>query len=166
MVTGFATVTPKVVTVKVADFAPPRTVTLAGTVAAAGLLLARVTITPVAGATPVSATVPVLAVPPVTLVGLSVRKLMASGVHRQAETAADGTDPAAAGGNGDRPVAHQPGVTVRMKRDAARVPRTRLRVTGRHPCGQGAGAERNAAVVVGSGQVHGHRRRTPPLSNT
>ncbi len=43
MVTDWAVATAKVVTVKVLVFAPALTVTLAGTVAAAVLLLARVT---------------------------------------------------------------------------------------------------------------------------
>jgi len=60
-----------VVTVKVAEFDPARTVTEAGTDAAA-LFEARVTVVPPAGAIPVSVTVPVeLATPPTTVVGLT-----------------------------------------------------------------------------------------------
>ena len=63
--------TPRVVTVKVADVLPAATVTLAGTVAAAVLLLLSVTETPPAGAAAFSRTVPVELLPPTTLVGLS-----------------------------------------------------------------------------------------------
>jgi hypothetical protein len=58
------------VIVNVADEVPARTVTLAGTVAAAVLSLARVTGSPPAGATPDSVTVPAADTPPMTLVGL------------------------------------------------------------------------------------------------
>ena len=51
---------------------PAGTVTLAGTVAAAVLLLARVTTAPPAGAAPVRVAVPVDGLPPWTDVGLSV----------------------------------------------------------------------------------------------
>src|SRR5439155_8079410 len=61
-----------VVTVKVALAAPAGTVTLAGTVAAAVLLLASVTPMPPAGAGPLRVTVPVEEVPAFTVVGLSV----------------------------------------------------------------------------------------------
>jgi len=61
--------TPNVVTVKVADVLPADTVTLAGTLAAAVLLLVRLTETPPTGAAPVRVTVPVEGLPPVTLVG-------------------------------------------------------------------------------------------------
>jgi hypothetical protein len=60
-----------VVTVNVADVLPAATVTLVGTVAAAVLLLERLTTAPPAGATPLRVTVPVEGVPPVTLVGFS-----------------------------------------------------------------------------------------------
>jgi hypothetical protein len=59
-----------VLTVKVAVMAPAGTVTLAGTVAAAVLLLDSVTGAPPAGAGPLSVTVPVEELPPVTLAGL------------------------------------------------------------------------------------------------
>ena len=75
MVTDWGVANPKVVTAKTLVFEPPLTVTLAGTVAAAVLLLARVTTAPAADATPVRVTVPVVAVPPTSLVGLSVREL-------------------------------------------------------------------------------------------
>ena len=59
-------------TVKVAVLAPAATRTLAGAVAAAVLLLERVTVATPVGAGPVSVTVPV-DVPPLTLVGFNVR---------------------------------------------------------------------------------------------
>ena len=58
-------------TVKVIAVLPAGTVTLPGTVAAAVLLLERVTATPPPGATPVRVTVPVEEPPPSTLVGFS-----------------------------------------------------------------------------------------------
>src|SRR5262249_56109958 len=61
--------TPNVVTVKVADMLPADTVTLAGTLAAAVLLLVRLTETPPVGAAAVSLTVPVELLPATTLVG-------------------------------------------------------------------------------------------------
>lgn len=60
-----------VVTVKVRVVVPAVTVTLAGTVAAAVLLLDSATTLPPAGAAADSVTVPVDEVPPVTVVGLS-----------------------------------------------------------------------------------------------
>jgi len=63
-------VTVLVVIGKVAINAPAATVTFAGTVAAA-LLLVRATADPPAGAAAVSSTVPCEAVPPVTVVGLT-----------------------------------------------------------------------------------------------
>lgn len=60
-----------VVTVKVRLVVPAVTVTLAGTVAAAVLLLDRATTLPPEGAAADSVTVPVDDVPPVTVVGLS-----------------------------------------------------------------------------------------------
>ena len=68
-----------VVTVKVALVAPAPTVTLAGTVAAPGRLLVRVTTVPPAGAALASATVPVAGVPPVTLAGLTVNDVSVGG---------------------------------------------------------------------------------------
>lgn len=63
--------TPKVVTVNVVDVLPAGTVTLAGTVAAAALLVVSATVAPPAGAVTFSRTVPVEVLPPTTLVGLS-----------------------------------------------------------------------------------------------
>jgi hypothetical protein len=63
-------VTALVATVNVALVAPPGTVTLAGTVATAVLLLASVTTIPPLGAGPLRVTVPWDGFPPVTLVGL------------------------------------------------------------------------------------------------
>src|SRR2546427_4424704 len=66
-------VTDTVVTVNVALVAPAGTVTLptAGTLAAAGLLLERVTTTPPAGAVALNVTVATEELPPTTLVGFS-----------------------------------------------------------------------------------------------
>src|SRR5205823_3716535 len=64
-------VTAVVVTVKVALVAPPGTVTLAGAVAAAVLLLASVTTVPPAGAGAVRVTVPVEEAGPTTLAGFN-----------------------------------------------------------------------------------------------
>ena len=74
-----------VVTVKVALFAPAPTVTLAGTVAAAVLLLASVTVAPPGGAAPLKVTVPVEELPPVTLVGLTATDDRAGGFEADAE---------------------------------------------------------------------------------
>ena len=60
-----------VVTVKLALVAPAGTVTLAGTLAARGRLLPRLTATPPAGAAALKRTVPVEGVPPTTLVGFT-----------------------------------------------------------------------------------------------
>jgi hypothetical protein len=69
-----------VVAVKVAVVAFAGTVTLAGTCAAAVLLLDSVTTAPPAGAGPVSVTVPVDPAPPGTVVGLSVSELSTAAV--------------------------------------------------------------------------------------
>jgi hypothetical protein len=68
-------VTETVVIVNVAVVAPEATVTLAGTVAAAVLLLVRVTTAPVAGAAALSVTVPCEGFPPTTLVGFKVTEV-------------------------------------------------------------------------------------------
>jgi hypothetical protein len=65
--------TARLLTLNVALVAPAATVTLAGTVAAAVLLLESVTSAPPDGAALDSVTVPVEVLPPVTLVGLSAR---------------------------------------------------------------------------------------------
>ena len=65
-------VTTTVPTVNVDDVFPAATVTVAGTVATAGLELVRVTTCPPAGAGPVRVTVPVEGKPPGTLDGLRV----------------------------------------------------------------------------------------------
>jgi hypothetical protein len=71
MLTGVAAVTAKVVTVKVALAAPAGMVTLAGTVATAGMLLMSVTTAPPVRAGPLSVTLAVEGDPPLTLVGFS-----------------------------------------------------------------------------------------------
>src|SRR4051794_26115220 len=58
--------------VKVAELVPAATVTLAGTVARAGLLLLRLTTEPPVSASSVSVTVPVAGVPPAKLAGLTL----------------------------------------------------------------------------------------------
>jgi hypothetical protein len=64
--------TANVVTVKLAEVCPPATLTMPGTVAAAGLLVASVTEIPPAGAGELRNTLPVAFVPPLTLVGVIV----------------------------------------------------------------------------------------------
>ena len=71
MVTEVSGATGVVVTVNVVVVAPAATVTVAGTFAAAVLLLDRITTAPPVGAAWVSVTVPVEEVPPVTEAGLS-----------------------------------------------------------------------------------------------
>ena len=69
-----------VVMVKVAVVAPAATVTLAGTWAAAVLLLDRLTMAPAAGAGPFRVTVPVEDAPPITEVGLRLIELKVAAV--------------------------------------------------------------------------------------
>jgi hypothetical protein len=69
-----------VVTLNVAAVAFGAIVTLAGTLAAAVLLLPRVTSAPPAGAGPFSVTVPVDGLPPRTDVGLNVTELRVAAV--------------------------------------------------------------------------------------
>jgi len=78
MVTEVEEVTALVLAVKVALAIPPGTVTLAGTVATAVLLLESMTTAPPPGATPFRVTVPCEELPPVTLVGFSVSEERAS----------------------------------------------------------------------------------------
>jgi len=80
MVTEVVAATELVVTVKVALLAPAAMLTLAGTEAAAVLLLERVTTAPEGGATALSVTVPWDALPPITLVGFSVNEPTAGAV--------------------------------------------------------------------------------------
>src|ERR1700687_4923250 len=70
MIAGVADVTAVVVTEKVAAVCPAATVTLAGAVATAVLLLPSSTVAPPAGAAPFSVTVPCELPPPVTLGGV------------------------------------------------------------------------------------------------
>jgi hypothetical protein len=74
-VTEVEFVTGLVVTVKVAELAPAGTVTLAGSVATAVLLIERVTATPPEGAKPVRDAVQATGVPPVTLLGVHAKEL-------------------------------------------------------------------------------------------
>jgi hypothetical protein len=75
MVTVVEAVTVRVVTVKAAPVAPAGTVTLAGTVATAELLLERETTAPPLGACALSVTLPVERDPPLTLVGFSLSEV-------------------------------------------------------------------------------------------
>lgn len=70
MVTEALLATGRVVMVKAAEVALAATVTVAGTCAAAVLLLDKVTVAPPAGAGPVNLRDPVDEVPPITDVGL------------------------------------------------------------------------------------------------
>ena len=71
---------------KVAVVALAATVTLAGTCAAAELLLDRVTTAPPAGAGPFRVTVPVEVLPPIVEVGLSVTEVSVKVVKFKPET--------------------------------------------------------------------------------
>ena len=74
IVTEVEAVTAVVDTVKFAALAPAGTVTLAGTVATAGLVLRSATTAPPAGAAALRVTVPIEAAPPVTLWGLRLNE--------------------------------------------------------------------------------------------
>lgn len=69
-----------VVTVKIPEFAPAGTVTLAGTEAAVVLLLDNVTMAPAAGAGPFKVTVPADDVAPITEEGLRVTEVRVAAV--------------------------------------------------------------------------------------
>ena len=71
-------VTALVLTVNEAVLAPAATFTLAGTVAAVGLLLDKLTAAPPLGAGPLRVAVPVEGEPPWTLVGLKVTEYRAA----------------------------------------------------------------------------------------
>jgi len=90
IVTGLAALTLFVVTVKVAVVVPASTVTDAGTVAAAVLLLARLTVNPPAGARLETVTVPFEVIPPKTVDGRSVTP---DSDDAETVTAADLVDP-------------------------------------------------------------------------
>jgi hypothetical protein len=90
IVTGLAALTLFVVTVKVAVVIPEGTVTDAGTVAAAVLLLARLTVNPPAGARLETVTVPFEVIPPKTVDGRSVTP---DSDDAETVTAADLVDP-------------------------------------------------------------------------
>ena len=79
IVTGVLAVTDDVVAANVAVVAPAATITLAGTVTTAVLLLVNDTTAPPAGAPDVSVTVPVEPVPPVTLDGLTATEVNVAG---------------------------------------------------------------------------------------
>jgi len=79
IVTEVDAVTALVLTVNVALLVPAGTVTLAATVAAAVLLLVRLTTAPPLGAGPLSITVPVEGFPPVTLVGFRLTEERVAG---------------------------------------------------------------------------------------
>ena len=75
IVTDVFDLTVEVLTVNVAVAEPAVTVTLAGTVATAVLLLDSVTLAPPAGAGPLRVTVPVEGLPPPTEIGFKVTEL-------------------------------------------------------------------------------------------
>jgi hypothetical protein len=79
MVAVVEAVTVRVVTLKAAPVAPAGTVTLAGTVATAELLLEREMTAPPLRAGPLSVTLPVEGNPPLTLVGFSVSEVRVGG---------------------------------------------------------------------------------------
>jgi len=69
-----------VLTMKLAELAPPATVTLEGGLALLGLLLESVTTIPPNGAGPLKRTVPVEGEPATTVVGFKVRESNAGGL--------------------------------------------------------------------------------------
>ena len=75
IVTLVAVDTARVVTVKVAVECPAPTVTVAGTLPTAGLLLVSETLAPPLGAGPLKVTVPVEPWPPTTAVGVRVNEV-------------------------------------------------------------------------------------------
>jgi hypothetical protein len=77
MFTFVAVATALLLTVNVAEVAPAATVTEAGTVAAAVLLLVSAMRAPPAGAAEPSFTAPVLLAPPATVIGFNVTELSA-----------------------------------------------------------------------------------------
>jgi len=79
MVTVVEAVTELVDTVKFPHVAPAGTVTLAGTVATAELLLESGTVAPPAGAEPLRVTVPVEELPPTTLMGFRLNEERVAG---------------------------------------------------------------------------------------
>jgi hypothetical protein len=79
IVTGVELATAVVVTAKLTLREPAATVALAGTLATAALLLARVTTVPPGGAAALRVAVPVACTPPTTLAGLSASVPSASG---------------------------------------------------------------------------------------
>ena len=69
-----------VVTLNVMLVAPAATVTLAGTVAAVGLVFDRVTTAPPVGAGPFNVTVPIEELPPPTVAGFMTKAAIARGL--------------------------------------------------------------------------------------
>lgn len=86
MVTAVDAKTALVLIVNVAAVAPAATVTLAGTRAAAVLLLESTTMAPPAGAAALSVTVPVEEFPPTTLVGFTVSDETVTGAEVEEDT--------------------------------------------------------------------------------
>ncbi len=80
MVTAVLAATGSVVALKVPVVAPPAMLKLAGTVAAATLLLIKVTVRPVGGAGPLKTNVPTEPTPPVTEAGVNVSDVITAGL--------------------------------------------------------------------------------------
>ena len=89
MVEFVAELTDEVVIVNVALVELAATATLAGTCAAAVLLLVSVTVAPPLGAGPLSVTVPCELVPPTTLLGLRVSEVTVGAVTVRAAVCVD-----------------------------------------------------------------------------